>query len=373
MRYKGRLWLAYRFHLKEDHGRCATAIVELDQKTLQPVGKNQRLMLSGPTGREHHEDARLFMFDGKPHISYTEMRGYKAKVDYQCVIRYAQLRLRGERWDVMKVYQPEFGENDGRAKEKNWTFFEMPDGLHAVYSIHPKHVVIKLDGHRVVRTYEADGPMWHFGTPRGGASPLLQSDGSFLSIFHSSLPSEPEPNWRRYYGSAYTFEAKPPFTPLRISTRPIMAGSEADGHAKDPRNEDGWKPFVVFPCGLVEDNAGWLVSLGVNDWTCAIGKLKPKDLYLGAANGSDILPRYFRCENASMPVQVNGEDGRPRMLYWEITKRRFGLSAVGYMKCINPMEAQVVAEHTGTSEVEFNEFDRVQGDLRMSARSVVGV
>jgi hypothetical protein len=76
IRYKDRLWLSYRFHLKEHAGRCATAIVQLDDKTLQPVGRSDHLLLSGPVGTEHHEDARLFLFKGEVYLSYTEMRGH---------------------------------------------------------------------------------------------------------------------------------------------------------------------------------------------------------------------------------------------------------------------------------------------------------
>ncbi|MBU2072778.1 MAG: hypothetical protein KKA68_21295, partial [Gammaproteobacteria bacterium] len=123
LRYKNRLWLSYRYHLKQHAGRIATAIVEIDQKTFQPIGKSQWLKFSGPTGDEHHEDARLFMFRDEPHISFTEMRGYKPGVDYTSVMKYAKLKLRGCKWEVEKVFHPRFGVNDGRAKEKNWVFF----------------------------------------------------------------------------------------------------------------------------------------------------------------------------------------------------------------------------------------------------------
>jgi hypothetical protein len=189
-RYKDRLYLCYRYHLKQHGGRCATAICELDQKSFQPRGKSQQLMLSGPTGTEHHEDARLFMFDGEPHISYTEMRGYRPGVDYTCVMKYARLRLKAGKWEVAKVYHPQHGRNDGRGKEKNWVFFETADGLHVVYSGSPQHVVLRLKGERVEEIFETPGPAWNFGTVRGGTTPVRQADGSFLTIFHSSVPTE---------------------------------------------------------------------------------------------------------------------------------------------------------------------------------------
>jgi len=366
LRYEDKLWLSYRYHLKEAGGRCATAIVQLDAKTFQPVGKSQRVMLSGPRGNEHHEDARLFLYRGEPHISYTEMHSYQPGVSYLCVTKYARLRLKAGRWSVAKIFHPQFGRNDGRSREKNWVFFETPDGLHAVYSGTPQHVVIQLDGERIVGKYETPAPAWHFGPVRGGTPPLLQPDGTFLSIFHSSLPTEVPPHFVRYYAAAYTFDSKPPFAPIRISTQPLMAGSEADGHEVDPRYVEGWKPYVVFPCGLVPDGSGWLCSLGVNDWACAVARMKPDKLHLGAANGSDIPPRYFKTENGSMPVAVRGDDGKTRHLHWDVTRGRFGRSGIGYMRCANPMEAQAVCEANGVAEIGFAEYDRALAQSRVA-------
>lgn len=365
-RYRDRLWLAYRFHLKEPGARCATAICPLDPQTLQPVYRSQHLELGRPRGTNHYEDARLFMFGGEPYISYTEMSSYVPGRDYRCVMRYARLKLTGKRWEVVESWQPRYGANDGRHREKNWVFFEHDRAIHAVYSTGPRHVVLRFDGEKVVTTYEAPGPTWHFGALRGGTTPIMQADGTFLSIFHSSLPTEIAPHYIRYYAAAYTFEGVPPFAPLRVSTRPLMVGSEEDGHKVDPRYVEGWKPYVVFPCGLVADGTGWLVSLGINDWACAVARLQPNQLHLGAANGSDIPPRYFKAGNGSMPVSLKGEDGLTRQLHWSVVRGRFpGMAGVGYMRCGNPMEAQAVAEANGVTEIQYAEWDRAQAMARV--------
>lgn len=365
LRYKGRLWLAYRYHLKEHGGRCATAISEMNPDTLQPTGRSQWLKLSGPTGTEHHEDARLFMFKGEPYISYTEMRGYRPGVDYTCVMKYAQLKLRGTKWEVVDSWLPKFGRNDGRSKEKNWVFFEHDRAVHAVYSSGPQHQVIRIEGESVTKVYESAGPAWHFGPVRGGTPPLLQPDGTFLTIFHSSLATEIAPHFVRYYAAAYTFEGRPPFAPLRVSTRPLMVGSEVDGHQVDPRYVEGWKPYVVFPCGMVErEGGGWLVSLGVNDWQCAIARLRPDQLHLGAANGTDIPSRYFRRSNGTLPVPVFGDGGRKRLIEWIVPRTPFGMAGEGYMVCSNPREAQEVAEFGGVEEIGFADYDMAVAKMR---------
>lgn len=356
LRYDGRLWLSYRFHLKQFNGRCGTAIVQLDEKTLQPKGKSTWLRLSGPSGTEHHEDARLFLFNGEPHVSYTEMTGYRPGIDYACVMKYAKLRLKKDRWEVVESWQPRFGRNDGRAKEKNWVFFEHDHALHAIYNSGAEHQVLRIAGDKVEEVYETMGPAWHFGPVRGGTPPIRQEDGTFLTMFHSSLPTEIAPHFVRYYAAAYTFEGAPPFTPLRISTRPLMAGSEADGHKVDPRYVDGWKPWVVFPCGIVEYKSGWLVSLGINDWQCAIATLKPTQLFLGAANGSDIPTRYFRRENGTLPVAVYNEGNRKRLLEWTVPRTSFGMASAGVMACSNPREAQEVADFKDVAEISYEQY-----------------
>jgi predicted GH43/DUF377 family glycosyl hydrolase len=357
MRYKDRLWMCYRYHLREADGRCATAITEMDPKTLQPMGPSQRLAFEGPTGTEHHEDARLFLFGGQPYISYTEMRGYRPGVDYVCVMRYAQLRMRGAKWEIVDEWQPEYGSNNGRAKEKNWVFFEHDHAIHCVYADSPKHIVLRLEGEKVVQIYESPGASWHFGPMRGGTNPVRMADGNFLAIFHSSVPSELPPAYVRYYGAAMTFAGKPPFEPLQISTKPIMVGSEVDGHQVDPRYVAGWKPFVTFPAGLVEDGDGWLCSIGVNDWQCAVARLRLPQLLLGAADGTDVPPRYFKRANGSIPVLVMGEHGRRQPVEWIVPRTRNGMTSPGFMMLTNQRQAQEVSEFVGVEEVGASAYE----------------
>lgn len=363
IRYKDRLWLAYRYHQAEFAGRCATAIIELDEKTLQPKGRTQRIPLTGATGTEHHEDARLFLIGGEPHVSFSEMRGYRPGIDYTCVLKYARLKLQGTVWKVVDTWLPAYGRNDGRSKEKNWVFFEHDNAVHAVYAGSPEHIVLRLEGDRVTKVYQAPAPVWHFGTVRGGTPPIRQPDGTYMAIFHSSIHTEVAPHFVRYYAAAYTFEGQPPFAPLRISTKPLMVGSEADGHQVDPRYVEGWKPYVVFPCGIVEQHPGspadgWLVSLGVNDWQCAVARLRADQLHLGAANGTDIPPRYFKRDNGTLPIHVFNDGGRKKILEWMVPRNRYGMVGVGYMVCPNPREAQEVAEFPSVEEIGFAEYDR---------------
>jgi hypothetical protein len=93
----------------------------------------------------------------------------------------------------------------------------------------------------------------------------------YWTFFHSSLP------WinkkRRYYMGAYAFEAKAPFRIVRMTTLPILTGTN---------QQDWWPglPAVVFPCGAFFDIAKnqFVVSYGINDVDCGYIKLPLGDM-----------------------------------------------------------------------------------------------
>ena len=70
---------------------------------------------------------------------------------------------------------------------------------------------------------------------------------------------------------AYTFEAKAPFEPLRMTHEPLLIGSE-----HDPRVFEG--PLVIFPGGAIRQDDSFLVVFGVNDENCGWVKIPEKDL-----------------------------------------------------------------------------------------------
>ena len=160
--------------------------------------------------------------------------------------------------------------NDGH--EKNWLYFTHDNAPHLVHSANP-HVVVRLNGRLESETkYITDefNPLWKFGEVRGGSNPILV-DGLYWTFFHSSLP------WinkkRRYYMGAYAFEAKAPFRIVRMTTLPILTGTN---------QQDWWPglPAVVFPCGAFFDIAKnqFVVSYGINDVDCGYIKLPLGDM-----------------------------------------------------------------------------------------------
>lgn len=370
LKYAGRFWLAYRYHRMETPTkRSGIGVCEIDPKTAVPKGASQMLPLSNKNDSEHHEDCRLFIFRGDPYVSYTEMVGYIPGINYTCVMKYARLKLAKGKWSVLEEWQPAYGNNNGFSKEKNWVFFEQGGKLMCVYSTDPEHVVLEIDNGRIVREHRTAGPLWQWGHVRGGTPPIDLGDGRMICLFHSSIPTEEPPHFVRYYAAAYTFESKPPFRILQISEQPVLAGSEEDGHRVDPRYVHGWKPYVVFPCGMIEDEGKFIVSFGINDWQCAIGRLTEQELKLGASDGSTFRPRYFKVGNGTVPVRYIDAHQRPVFLHWEVIKSRRGcMAGEGYMKASKAREAVEISERGGVTEVSCEEYGRAIQGLRILSR-----
>lgn len=361
LRYKGRLWLSFRYHLGSQHGsRCATGMVPLDKNSFQPTMLAQHLNLPAVTGDEHFEDARLFMFRGEVYISFTKMTGYQPGVDYKCTVGYSKLKLKGSTWFVEETWYPQFGRNNGWGKEKNWIFFESNDQLWCIYQDHPTRRVIRIERDKVVETCDTPAAVWQWGEMRGGTPPVPYGDDQMLVIFHSSLSTEERPHYRRYYGAAYLFDAKPPFTIRSISVKPLMAGSEEDGHGFDPRYSAGWKPFIPFPCGLVKDGGdGWLVSLGVNDWQCAVGKIRPEQLEWVSPDGMSRPKRYFTTSNGSLPLKLVGADRTQQWVSWEVPRAngRGAMAPAGYFATDDGRLCEVIEDTPRVREITQSQYE----------------
>lgn len=179
-----------------------------------------------------------------------------------------------ESFDV--ISEPDFGGNAANPEaasrhEKNWTWFRHEGRWLCVYAPAP-HLVFSIDEkNKFERVWKGRTKLdWNYGEIRGGSTPVRINEYEYLSFFHSSLP------WRghrrRYYMGAYTFEATPPFSPRRMTTEPLLSGSDCDF-----RSFEG--PLVVFPNGSVrEDDGRHLVTFGVNDENCGWVKIPERDL-----------------------------------------------------------------------------------------------
>jgi predicted GH43/DUF377 family glycosyl hydrolase len=256
--------------------------------------------------KEHFEDPRAIYHKGITYISSCNFvvtnngRGWTGAHQVLNVIHRVDPK---NIWVAERRIDPVYGFNGASigkdtGAEKNWLWFFHQDQLHMVYQMSP-HIVSRfsLDGkcEQEYKTFEK--PLdWKYGTIRGGTPPILTDDGNeYLSFFHSSLPDEKY--HRRYYMGAYTFESQPPFRIMRMTTEPLLVGSEADIWSKD-------KPLVVFPCGSRLKDKKWLVTMGVNDLASAWIEIPHTDLepLLENVYSPQDKKSFFFDSNGSVPM-----------------------------------------------------------------------
>jgi predicted GH43/DUF377 family glycosyl hydrolase len=225
-------------------------------KDFTPTGEHRRLDLVHERCAGGREDPRLFTFRGKLHVCFTGALltdlggGRKTVASILVATLDDDLRVRS-------VVRPNYAGMDD-SWEKNWGFFEYADTLYAVYTPRP-HTVLRFgDDWQGETAYETPGVPWNGGEMRGGAPPYRVGE-EYYCFFHDY--TFPPQGRRRYRTGLYTFQAKPPFRPLRYIPEPILEGDPAT-------NTHGHYDDSVYPCGAVVDGDDWVVSVGVHDrWT----------------------------------------------------------------------------------------------------------
>ena len=360
--HDGRRLMAYRSHRLDQQGRCGIVICQLDAKWHAKPKSNTWLNLPEQVQSVtvHQEDPRLFTFRGRLHVSYTETQFHGDRRPYTCVMKYARLKETKAGWAIDRAYWPKYGRNDGSHQEKNWQFFDTGGVLSVIYEADP-HTIIELasDGETVSRVSIGERGLvrWPWGTIRGGTPPVRVAGGNWLTVFHSATPYPVAPFWRRYYAGAYTFEPEPPYRITAISQRPILTGSEADGHAHDPRNIDSWKPFVVFPSGTIRlKDDRWAVSYGVNDYMTVV--VEHDDFNLGDPLFAKWGPRYFRTENANSPIRMFVQEDKPPVwIKWDPIAGGMAGCVPGVLSVHDPRVAlHLLEEVAGAEEISAEQY-----------------
>ena len=258
--------MAYRYHPKSTW-ETQLAIAELGPKF--SVIENKKVTLTGIS----NEDPRLFEFNGEVWIAYVESAGWNRKSPPKSVVRYGKL-VENREWLLEKSFSVEYGKNDFTAMEKNWVPFVYEGMIHFIYQISPSHIVIRVDGDRVIEEYNTECPQWRFGQMKGGSCPFPTGSGKWVRAFHSRLDNEPPPIGHRYYVGTLEMNSAPPFEVTSVNETPRLFGSELDSMTKTERNGcRHWKGNVVFPSGGFYDETGRYLSVGVNDCECLIVKL----------------------------------------------------------------------------------------------------
>ncbi len=249
---------------------------------LNIVGNPQLLYIHYPRPlvAERQHDPRLIRVDGNVYLVYSNMiTGYKKPEIRRPFI--TQLHYE----DDVFVASPPIpivryeGAKPGEWS-KNWVPFDYQGALYLSHHINP-HVVFRYDGTIACSSVAKSENVvdWAFGDLRGGTPAILDNDGQYLALFHSSINMKSahsnDKMMPHYFMGAYTFEGEPPFRLTAISSFPIVAQGFYDG----PEYRT-WKPLrVVFPGGLVVKEEIALVAYGRQDheiWIATIDKASLK-------------------------------------------------------------------------------------------------
>lgn len=282
-RYQDKLWMVFRYHDQRDFS-TALGVAEIDEKGT--VYSHKPLQLPHNGGSE--EDARFFMRGEQLWVSYVDST-YPA-MPPKSVVKYGALSA-DTVWSVPQLFQPRLGTNDMTACEKNWVMFEYGGRLICIYSLAdycldrpqsaPQTTIAEIKGESSQIIHQHPGPRWKWGPIRGGTTPLPYK-GMLLTFFHSAIDADPPPNRRRYFIGALALLSEPPFTPIKVSQKPILWGAESDTLTPTERSScHHWKPKVVLPLGALDLGGGqFLLSAGINDSHCALFTVKEDDLHL---------------------------------------------------------------------------------------------
>jgi hypothetical protein len=258
--WKGQNFMTFRCECYPfwTHGRLAITKMTEDWDVIPDTWK--WMPLPGMRGMAESQDARFFEFRGRLYMPFN------------CGLR-QRMSILTDEGDVDRHYEFTSGNITFQDREKNWSFFTHDDQIYCLYLPSP-HVVAKVDGSKVTMLSSVPNMgEYMFGTPRGGASPVLHN-GVFYHFFHSSTCSKTgvmSGIWdkpRRYHIGLSLFKATPPFEPVTHLKLPILSGwpEENPGEAKPPMRVSDHS--AVFPGSAMRNGNGWLIAYGINDCQC---------------------------------------------------------------------------------------------------------
>lgn len=260
--------LLYRVEAKPWFRLAQIAMCDLDADW-QPIPSTNRLLpLRSAKGKIFAEDPRWIRFGETWLMAYTDSWNQA-------------LATFNEDWTIKESWFLRRPQEVGQPADKNWAFFNHGDNLYAVYKICP-HVIINVNGAGTKfefrnESHGMERQFWNYGTPRGGASPVLVGD-LWWHWFHSSQPAGMNP-WskvKRYYAGVYLFENKPPFRIVARSQGPVFSASMTE--EVEPDRPSAHR--VVFPCGAIKDDLGWRITYGWNDYRLRMKNIPDSEINL---------------------------------------------------------------------------------------------
>lgn len=219
----------------------------------------------------HVEDPRAVFFNNHWFVFYTDgARIGVAKITKDCSKTIYSHYLK-------PISNKSYHDYDGR--EKNWIPFISGNKLYILYSDNPRTIFTcndNLDSLDLLSSHTHSKIFtWKYGNIRGGAPPVKYDDHHLLWIFHSQkLYPTHVGNRIVYMFGAYISKNTFPFEFKKIVSSPILVGIPCE-----ISETKSIKDCIVFPCGCVNLEKGWRVSLGVNDYEIGFIDISEKDLF----------------------------------------------------------------------------------------------
>ncbi len=213
-------------------------------------------------------DPRLYRFGGRIFVYWNS--GWHEPQNHQFLHELDAVSLRpiGTARELLLVT------GQRRQLEKNWTLFGPdPDDLRVLYSLTP-HCILRCslagEGDVACRADSTQEfllpgyPPCHGGL-RGGAPPVRVGDRYW--VFGHSVHDSPA--GYRYAALAYSFSADAGHAPLDRPIRPLQVWNPYGGDRLHPALNPAVGE-VIYPCGAVWHEDGWILGYGLNDERCAV-------------------------------------------------------------------------------------------------------
>ncbi len=148
--------------------------------------------------------------------------------------------------------------------EKNWVPFAI-DETHVglIYSHEPWDVItLNVEPGQMPKlqdVHRSPGLTWEDGTIRGGTCPVPYDDDHLITFFHAAQVIGSR---RLYSVGACVFKAKAPYTPVLLTSEPLLMAPYKSGVQRF-----GWRfaGSVIFPMGAEAAHDGYNLLCGIDD------------------------------------------------------------------------------------------------------------
>lgn len=284
-------WIKRHLKLEKETYIC---FIKLN-KDFKPVGKLSAVKhtsLLDSDGYNLGEDPRLIVFQDKIYVFYNDLQYGNTKDQFVKRMHMAEVVDRRGKFSLKNITLLNFVDAEEyyrrnrsqdkeqgvvRQFEKNWGPFIYQNELYLVYLLEP-HVILKpnLETGECRLLYENEEiDICPRGMARGG-TPAIRIGNEYIAFYHTllrarhrfpSLHKTPHPRSNAYCFSAYSFDAKPPF-----SVKRKLSGYIGGKGLYNERRK------MVFPSGSIVEGDNIYLFSGINDQKMTVSRISKQKL-----------------------------------------------------------------------------------------------